>query len=384
MQVPFYKPDYDECEEQAVVNVLRSGVTSYGQKAQEVEHYIKSFIGRNSSVVATNSCTSALELALLASGVDAEKPKYIVFPNVTYPAALSFACTMGQNIGFADIDAFTGCIIPAYYDADIIVAACYAGNIPNLKTLREMNSKAIIILDSAHYFGLGLYHTLEFQFVNYICFSFHATKNVSGGEGGAIVFNNNDYMYHKIKAMALHGKTNEGSERVFGMFGGKRLMSDLHAAIILEQFKKLKDNEEKRIILWSRYEEYILKSGLGLSSLIRSPGITNVNCSMHIYPIFLPLKLKNLRTTIRINLKRLGVETRVHYPYLPNEPVYQRFNYASIEEETLGKEFVARTFSLPFYPSMTVEEQDYVIECLDKCVREELYKVMKEEGEKNG
>lgn len=329
MLIPFSKPYFDEREEQAVLEVLRSGWLTTGPKVKEFEERFAEYVGAKHAV-AVNSCTSALFLALKRLN---SLETYVFVPSLTFSASAS-------TIVHADF-------VPSFVDVDDDLVARKFTNQPlmavDLTGIDVGIDSERTIHDCAHRVDREMCKNKFGTF----CFSFYPTKNLASAEGGMIC-TNDDKDAEWFRLARSHGQTKSNYDRYavggsnhweysIEFPGWKMNMTDIQAAIGLVQLEKLDEINAKRQHIIERYNEAF---GLNRQGL-------------HLYPI----EVDNRSEFIQ-KMYEAGISCSVHFLPLHLMPAYKDYPKDDLTNtERLGKRLV----SLPLYPSMTDEEVGYVI-----------------------
>lgn len=346
MKIPFAKANIGEEEIKAVEGVLRSGWLTQGTKVQEFEEKFAEYVGAKYAI-AVNSATSALFLCLRYLKEQNKKGKYVIAPSLTFSASASTAIHNNLSVVFSDVTDINYCLNDSKLNNSLeknpgkvlgVVSVHLTGN-KSLMGLKDFNVP--IIEDSAHRI------LPKTQGNNPVCYSFYATKNMTTGEGGMIT-TNNEAMAAWFKMARLHGCDKDGFKRYkegsgwkyeIKFCGWKMNMTDIMAAIGIEQLKKLPEMNNQRQRCVDRYNK-----AFGLN-----------RTGLHLYPIRV-----NNREKFMDLMKYEEIGCSVHFLPLHKMPAYKKCKCLDDMKvtETLGEQFV----SLPLYPTLKDEEIDYVCE----------------------
>lgn len=343
------KPDLTSAEERSVLEVMRSGWLGNGKVAAQLEEEFSHLFG-SKGAVAVNSCTMGLMLCLKAEGIGVGD-EVIVSP-LTFAATVNAILAVGAKPVFCEVDE-TGCMDSMEAETKItdktkaIIAVHLHGSPCNMASLKFVSAEngLILIEDAAHAFG-GNFLGIPLGTVgDYGVFSFYPTKNLASGDGGIVIGKDKSKLDY-IRLLASQGVTSSAWER-YGpdspkeysveVAGFKGLMPDIMAAIALSQFHRKEELKEKRLVVWSVYENSFGKKILGHSR--------------HIYDI----RVKE-RERIRKFLHDRGIGTGIHYKALHLEKAYSEFKDTLIRAERIG----SQTLSLPLSPTMTKEDAEFV------------------------
>ena len=386
--IPFVKPCLDEAEYSAVQSCLESNWITTGPRVAAFEVAIGHYLGAK-NVLALSSNTAGLYLSLKALQIG--KGDEVITTPLTFAATANVIEHVGATPVFVDIDPETRNINVeqienALTEKTRALMPVHMGGVPcNLRRLYEIAKKhnLRVIEDAAHAFGATtLSHDQSqsnaFQKIGYEgdiqVFSFQAGKNITTGEGGAIIVHN-DLLFEKIKKLAFHGFDRAAWDRfqkkgsaLYDIVapGLKFNMMDMQAAIGLAQLKKIDTFQAKRTFLAERY----LRELRECSYLEMPP-----KAQGQFWHLFSPLlkleRLKGTRTEIMALLKEVNIGTGVHYPAVHLFSYYrEKYNYQEglfPHTEKVGN----ATISLPLFPNLTEKEQDYVIVCLKKILEKQ-------------
>jgi len=353
-------------EENAVLEVLRSGWLTMGAVTQAFEQELAAFVGAKHAF-AVNNATAALHLASLAAGLG-EGDEAIV-PSLTFVATANAVRYTGAKVVFADIESENWlCICPRAIEEKItehtkaIVVMHYAGFACDMPEILRIADKyrLTVIEDAAHAIGASLEGKALGTWGKIGCYSFFGNKNMTTAEGGMLV-TNDDQIAEKVRILRSHGMTtltwdrHQGHASTYDVvdLGYNYRIDEIRAAIGREQLKKLPAGNARREILVDRYRKAFTENlpALGLP-FSEQRGVS----SQHIFPILLPVGVD--REAFRQKMKEDGIQTSFHYP-----PVHQFKIYRNEGEELGMTENVARRqVTLPLFPGMTSEQQELVIE----------------------
>ena len=357
-------------EEDAVLEVLRSGWLTMGAVTQAFEQELAAFVGARHAF-AVNNGTAALHLACLAVGLG-EGDEAIV-PSLTFVATANAVRYTGAEVVFADVESEDWlCVSPRAIEEKItgrtkaIVVMHYGGfacDMPEILRVAKKHDLAVIE-DSAHAIGGSLQGKALGTWGDAGCYSFFGNKNMTTAEGGMLV-TNDDRIAEKVRVLRSHGMTtltwdrHKGHASTYDVvdLGYNYRMDEIRSAIGREQLKKLPAGNARRTELVLRYRQAFQEKApaLGLP-FAEQRGIS----SQHIFPILLPEGVQ--REVFREALKAYGIQTSFHYP-----PVHHFLIYRKEDEELRMTESAARRqVTLPLFPAMTDEQQDLVIEAVIK------------------
>ena len=373
----YYGHQYiDEADVQAVVDVLRNHDLTCGPKIKELEDKLCSVTGAKYAVVCSNG-TAALHIACLAAGVS-EGDEVITTP-ITFAASANCALYCGARPVFADIDPETYNIDPRKVEEAVtektraVVAVDYTGQSAELEPLQKVCKEhgLILIEDGAHVIGTKYKGRANGSIADMTTFSFHPVKTVTGGEGGAVL-TNDETLYRKLLLFRAHGITRDADlmehepdgawyyEQI--MLGFNYRMTDIQAALIISQLDKLPMFSKRRKEIVARYNEAFGK----LPQLFVQKEIPESDTTRHLYILrIVPEKLTIDRRQFFDALAAENVCCNVHYIPTYYFPYYEKMGYrrgVCPNAEKLYEEII----SLPLYYAMTDEDVESVIEAVTK------------------
>lgn len=368
-QIPVFRPSITQEEIEAVVDVMKSGWIGLGPVTQQFEEALARHFGVEHAI-ALNSGTAALHLAVHLLHL---KPgDEVIVPTVTFVSTAHVVQYCGARVVFADVDEETLCIniddvrrkITA--DTRAIIPVHYGGHPCDMDALADLaqGRNIAMIEDAAHACGAKYKGKPIGTISPLTCFSFHAVKNLTCGEGGAIFTNSENWarQLRQLRWMGISKDTYVRSgqatrDKVYAWqywvndLGFKYHMHDLSAAIGLVQLRRLEENNNKRRKIVERYNQAFAGHHWIDTPVERA----DVQSSWHIYPI------KVLARDRLINhLKKRGIAPGVHYYPIHLHPYYKSLNADCPIAEDIWK----RILSLPMYPDMTERDIDRVIEAV--------------------
>jgi UDP-4-amino-4,6-dideoxy-N-acetyl-beta-L-altrosamine transaminase len=368
--IPLTIHSIDSSDIKEVSKVLRSDRLTQGKKIGEFENALCKYTGAKYAVC-VSSATAALHIACLAVGI--KQGDEVITSPITFVASANCVLYCGGEPVFADISADSGNIDPNQIREKItkntkaVIPVHYAGNPVNLKEIYKIaKSKGLIVIeDAAHALGstyLGK-RIGSCRYSDMTVFSFHPTKSITTGEGGAVLTNDKK-LYEKLLLLRSHGitrdqrflKKNPGPWYYeMQALGLNYRMSDLQAALGISQLKKISRFIAKRKQIAKKYDE-AFKHIDWIKPLKMKPGRET---SYHLYVVSIDFKkIKKTRKQFMQSLKQSGIETQVHYI-----PVYQQPYYRTIMKVSCPRteNYYLTALSLPIFFGMKGKEVDYVI-----------------------
>lgn len=371
-KVPFHKPSYDESEIQSVADTIRSGWITTGPKVRLFEESFAREVGAKHAL-ALNSGTAAMHLALEALGIK-EGDEVITVP-FTFVATSEVILYCKAKPVYVDCDRETMNIDAGKIEENItaktkaILPVHFAGQACDMDALRLIARKhgLCLIEDAAHSFP-SLYKGKRIgSFGDATCFSFYATKTLSTGEGGMLVTSRDD-VAEKARLLSLHGITRDAWKRYQNpgawrydvvALGHKYNMSDLQAAIGVEQLRKTNAFLESR----RRIAAHYLEAFRGCD-LLKTPVFQDFDAhAWHLFVVQLEIeKLAIGRDDFMRLMSEAGIGTSVHFIPLSEHPYYKEKLGLRPESFPNSSYCAQRIVSLPIYPSMTDQDAAFVCE----------------------
>ncbi len=373
----FYGHQYiDEADIQAVVDVLKSDYLTCGPKIGELEEKLCQVTGAKYAVACSNG-TAALHMACMAAGIGAGDE--VITTPITFAASANCALYCGARPVFADIDEETYNIDPQSVAEKVngktkaVVAVDFTGQSVELDELLAVcREKGLVFIeDGAHVIGTKYKGRANGSIADMTTFSFHPVKTVTGGEGGAVLTNNEEY-YKKLLLYRSHGITRDTGllehEPEGGWYyeqidlGYNYRITDMQAALIISQLDKLQMFSRRRKEIVARYNEAFSK----LPQIAVQKEIPESDTTRHLYILRLvPEKLKIGRKEFFDALAAENICCNVHYIPTYYFPYYQKLGYAKgicPKAEKLYEEM----FSIPLYYAMTDKDVEDVIRAVTK------------------
>ncbi len=367
--IPLFKLNFDQAEEQAVLETIRSKWISTGPKTAEFERNFSEALNVNHSLALSN-CTVALHLALKC--IDIKEGDEVICPSLTFVATVNAIKYVNATPVFCDIRSLDDLTIdPAKIKNLItkktkaIIVMHYGGFSCAMDEIMDIaRANNLLVIEDACHGPLSEYNGQKLGTIGNIgCFSFFSNKNMSTGEGGMLVTSDST-IYEKAKLLRSHGMTSLSYDRAKGHTTGYDVvdlgfnyrMDDMRAAIGLVQLQKLKDDLGKRKLIREKYIEKLRSC----EKLIIPFNNYNYFSSNYIFPIILKDSTVEKREFVRSKLAEAGVQTSVHYPAVHKFSIYDYLN-----AKLPITEYVAdNEITLPMYSSLTDEEIDYITKTL--------------------
>jgi len=370
--IPYGRQNIDENDIEGVVETLNADFLTQGPKIKEFEDEFAKYIGSKYAVAVSNA-TAALHLSVLALGV--KKGDRVITTPITFAASANCIRYAGGEVWFADID-------PKTYLIDInavkeliaskpkgffkgIIPVDFAGAPVNLEELKKIayEHDLFIIEDACHAPGGNFTDSKKVvqncgnsNYADVGVFSFHPVKHIACGEGGMVTTNSKE-IYERILSLRSHGITKENMEENHGGWyyemqelGFNYRLTDMQAALGITQLAKNKRGVEQRNAIAKRYEK-------AFSGVVKFQEIPNGSYNAH--HLFV-IEIEN-RKKMYDFLREQGVYSQVHYIPVHTLPYYKNIGYQKANLIN-AENYYKRCLSLPMYPTLTIEEQDFVIQ----------------------
>lgn len=394
----FSPPDISELEINEVVEALKSGWITTGPKTKDFERRIADYCNVN-RVVCLNSQTACAELALRILGIG--EGDEVIVPAYTYTASASVVYHVGAKVIFVDVqkDSLeinyeelekaitekTKAIIPV----DLAGIPCDYDRIfsilENKKSLFKPNNeiqkaigRVVICADAAHAFGATLNGKKIGSIADFTSFSFHAVKNLTTAEGGALTWKtipgiDDEEIYHQLQLYSLHGQNKDALAKTklgaweYDIKGTwyKCNMTDVHAGIGLAQLSRYEEILKRRKEIITRYDNAFRP--LGVKTL--NHYTENHQSSGHLYITRVPNITLEQRQEIIVKMAEAGIACNVHYKPLPMMTAYINLGF-DIKDYPNSYEQFKNEITLPLHTCLTDEEVEYVIENYTRIVKE--------------
>lgn len=398
MKIPFSPPDITEAEIDQVAEALRSGWITTGPKTKELEREVAAFCGVDRAVC-LNSQTACAEMTLHLLGVGAGDE--VITSAYTYTATASVVCHVGAKLILVDTqpDSFemdydqlekaitekTKVIIPVDlggvpcdYDRIFeIVEKKKALFRPN-NEIQEVIGRVIVMADAAHAFGAVWHGKPVGSIADFSNFSFHAVKNLTTAEGGAVTWReiegiDSEEIYRKYQLLSLHGQSKDALAKTqlgaweYDVIGPwyKCNMTDVTAGIGLAQMKRYKDLLKRRKEIIAKYDAAFRPLGI---EVLDNYGRDHQS-SGHLYITRIPGITLEQRQEIIVKMAEAGIACNVHYKPLPLLTAYKNLGF-DVKDYPNSYERFANEITLPLHTKLTDEDVAYVTENYCNIVRQ--------------
>ena len=389
MQIPFSPPDMTEAEEIEVAQVLRSGWITTGPRTKEFERQIASYC-HTPKVVCLNSATACMEMILRVLGVGPGDE--VITSAYTYTASASVACHVGAKLVMVDtapnsfemdyeqlaqaITSRTKVIIPVDlagiicdYDRIFSIANDKKQLFQPSNKLQNSIGRVIILADAAHAFGAKRNGKMCGEIADFTSFSFHAVKNLTTAEGGALTWRSipgidNEWLYQQFQLLSLHGQNKDALAKTqLGAWeydivapNFKCNMTDIMAGIGLVQLKRYPELLRRRQQIINRYDEVLRDQNLQLLLHYEE----NHTSSGHLYLVRLIGREIDERNEIIIKMAERGIACNVHYKPLPMMTAYKNLGFDIANYPNAYNQY-RNEITLPLHTRLSDEEIEYVL-----------------------
>lgn len=400
MRVPFSPPDISELEINEVADALRSGWITTGPRTKQLEKEIAEWIGVN-KCVCLNSQTACAEMALHILGIGSGDE--VIVPAYTYTASASVVCHVGATLKLIDsqvnslemdYDALEKAItdktkviipvdlggVPCDYDRIFEIVEKKKSLFKPSNEIQKAIGRIAVCADTAHAFGAKWHGKMVGSIADFSSFSFHAVKNFTTAEGGALTWRtidgiDDEEIYHRLQLLSLHGQSKDALAKTklgaweYDIVGTwyKCNMTDVVAAIGLKQFERYPGMLKRRREIIARYDAAL--KPLGVKVL---PHYTSEHeSSGHLYITEIPNITYEQRGEIITKMPEREIACNVHYKPLPMHTAYKELGF-DIKDYPNAYNHFAHEITLPLHTCLTDEQVQYVIDNFVDILREYL------------
>ena len=405
MKIPFSPPDIGEAEIAQVADTLRSGWITTGPKTKELERQVTSFC-HTSRAVCLNSATAAMELTLHQLGIGPGDE--VITCAYTYTASASVVCHVGAKLVLVDCckpsdggsdcyqmdyDALERAITPrtkAIIPVDLGGVVCDYDRIfeiverkkalftPSDNKIQQALGRVAVMADAAHAFGAQWHGRMCGEIADFTCFSFHAVKNFTTAEGGAVTWRDlpgidNEEIYKNYMLLSLHGQSKDALAKTqlgaweydIVMPGYKCNMTDIMAAIGLAQMQRYPDLLARRRQIITRYNQVMDTLPV---SYLRHYG-EDFASSGHLYLVRLNGRDEQFRNDFIVKMAEREIATNVHYKPLPMHTAYKKLGF-DIKEYPNAFAMYRNEVTLPLHTLLTDEQVEFLLETFAQLLRD--------------
>ena len=401
MNILFSPPDISDLEVEEVAKALKSGWITTGPRVKELEKKLAAYVGVPTDApncVCLNSQTACGELSLRLLGIGPQEGgdelDEVITCAYTYTASASVVCHIGAKLVLIDcqkdslemdyealekaINEHTKAIIPidlggvpCDYDRIFEIVNRKKNLFKPSNKIQEAIGRIAIVEDAAHAIGASYKCKMIGSVADFTNFSFHAVKNFTTAEGGAMTWKHIDgiddaEIYHQIQLFSLHGQSKDALKKnqpgmwEYDIVGTwyKCNMTDVVAAIGLKQFDRYPGMLKRRRDIIEKYDRAFKPLGIEVLNHYTD----DYQSSGHLYITRIPGITDEQRRDIIIKMAELGVSCNVHYKPLPMHTAYKKLVF-DIKDYPNSYRRYENEITLPLHTCLTDEEADYVIEC---------------------
>lgn len=398
MKIPFSPPDITELEIEQVVEALKSGWITTGPKTKALEQKIADFCGTDKAVC-LNSQTACAEMALRVLGIGPGDE--VIVPAYTYTATASVVCHVGAKLVMVDIqpdslemdyDQLEAAItentkviipvdlagIPCDYDRIFSIVEKKRELLTPSNDIQRAMGRISINTDAAHAFGASWHGKRVGSIADFTAFSFHAVKNLTTAEGGALTWRDipgidNEAIYKQIQLLSLHGQSKDALAKTqlgaweYDIVGPwyKCNMTDVAAAMGLAQMQRYDALLSRRKDIIQRYDAAFKPLGVQVLEHYTE----DYQSSGHLYITRIPGITSDQRNEIIIRMAEQGIACNVHYKPLPMMTAYKNLGF-DIADYPNAYRYFANEITLPLHTCLTDEMIDYVLKIYKDLVAE--------------
>ena len=396
--IPFSPPDISNLEITEVVDALKSGWITTGPRTKQFEKEIAEWIGTE-KCVCLSSQTACAEMALRILGI--KEGDEVITTAYTYTASASVVCHVGALLKLIDTqknsiemgyDALEAAItdktkaiipvdlggVPCDYNRIFEIAERKKHLFKPDNEIQKAIGRIAICADTAHAFGAKQHGNMVGSIADFSSFSFHAVKNLTTAEGGALTWRtingiSNEDIYHRLQLLSLHGQSKDALAKTklgaweYDIVGTwyKCNMTDVAAAIGLKQFERYPAMLKRRKEIIMRYDSAFRP--LGVETLDHYT--ESHSSSGHLYITRIPGITEDSRNEIIIKMAERGIACNVHYKPLPMHTAYKNLGFDIADYPNAYAHF-ANEITLPLHTCLTDEDVDYVIRQYTEILKE--------------
>ncbi|MCQ2193538.1 MAG: DegT/DnrJ/EryC1/StrS family aminotransferase [Paludibacteraceae bacterium] len=390
MKISFSPPDMSEYEAQAAVEAIRSGWITTGPRTKEFERKIADYC-HTPRAVCFNSATASMEMALRLLGVGPGDE--VITTAYTYTASASVVCHVGAKLVMVDtapnsyemdyeqleavITEHTKVIIPV----DLAGIMCDYDRIFQIverkrslylpqNDLQRSFGRVVVLADAAHAFGAQRKGKMSGEVADFTAFSFHAVKNLTTAEGGALTWRNiegvdNEMLYKQLQLQSLHGQSKDALAKTqLGAWeydivlpAYKCNMTDIMAAIGMAQFDRYPQLLARRRVMIEYYNQRLKDENVQVLNHFDSEHTSNG----HLYLVRLLGKTEEQRNALITKMAERGIACNVHFKPLPMMTAYKNLGFDIADFPNAYQQY-ANEITLPLHTRLTDEDLTYVME----------------------
>lgn len=374
LKVPFYRHQLGNIEQKAISESLTREILSSGYIGEQVESELRDYFKVNSACL-VNSWTNGALATLITWGIGPGHE--VIIPAMTFVACANIVEVLGAKPVFCDVDPFTLLIDLEHLSelvnekTRVVMPVHLYGQMVDIEAVRMIVGNSIYILeDAAHSFESTFNSLRPGSLSDAAIFSFYATKNISCGEGGAVI-SNNEIFFDELRQVILHGMSVHAKDRFKGgvfkswdveRLGVKANLPDILASLIPSQLRTISTKLDRREAIAQFYSEALYK----FSDIIKLPKNHGKGThARHLFPIWVNPSHRDKVVSILI---QSGIGCTINFRSVPTLSFYSKkypeFNNTCIESQKWGE----GVLSLPLFPTLTLLEMEYVVDVIIKQV----------------
>ena len=372
-KIPLFDLNFSDDEINEVINTIRSNWISTGPKCEEFENLFASMLNVKYAITVTN-CTCALHLACVVLGI--KEGDEVICPSLTFAASVNCIRYINATPVFCDIksyehinmdaDEIEKLITPKTKAIIVVHMAGFPADMDSIVAVAKKHN--LHVIEDACHGPLSEYRGKKLGTIGDVgCFSFFSNKNISTGEGGMLVTNNED-LAKRVRLLRSHGMTTMSYQRAAGHataydvvdLGYNYRMDDLRASLGISQLQKLKADLVKRAQVRVWYLDALKK----LDKVIVPFTENNEFVSNYIMPIVLKDSTVDNRDRVRDALHAKGIQTSVHYPAVHRFSIYARYKTILLKTNYVTDNEI----TLPMYSKLTESDVQHIAETLNSII----------------
>ncbi|MGE0763252.1 MAG: DegT/DnrJ/EryC1/StrS family aminotransferase [Bdellovibrionales bacterium] len=376
MNIPFFMHDLGQEELESVAKVFKGPILTTGETVAQLEKELAAYLDCK-HVITVNSCTAGLHLSLM--GLDIGPGDEVITTPLTFVATLQAICYAGAKPMLVDVDPATGNLDVNQVEKAItkktkaILPVHLYGHMVDMRALKEIANKhgLRLIEDAAHCLEGIRDGVRPGQISDTACFSFFATKNITCGEGGAIA-TQDDALAARLRLLRNHGMDKTSADRHregyrhwdVNMLGWKYNMSNIEAALLLPQIKRIESKLKMRVRLYEEYTKHLAP----LKEYVQMPKAEE--CEVHSHHLFTVWVPRERRDQVIEGLQKRQVSCVVNYRACHLLNWFQKVLGHKRNDFPVAEKIGDQTLSLPFYPTMPIEHVAMVAQRLEEVIQE--------------
>ncbi len=397
MKISFSPPDMSELEIEEVKKAIQSGWITTGPKTKEFERRIAEYCGTDYAVC-LNSQTACAEMALRILGIG--EGDEVIVPAYTYTASASVVCHVGAKLVFADVqedslemdyEKLESLItertkavipvdlggIPCDYERIFSIVENKKALFHPVNAIQDAMGRIAVCADTAHSFGAVWHGKRTGSIADWSSFSFHAVKNLTTAEGGALTWKSipgisDEEIYRRLQLLSLHGQSKDAFSKnqpgtwEYDILGPwyKCNMTDIMAAVGLAQLSRYEDMLARRKEIIEKYDRAFKPLGIDVPQHYNGQR----QSSGHLYITRVPEISMDKRQEIIMKMAEKGIAVNVHYKPLPMMTAYIKMGFDIKDYPNAYKQF-ENEITLPLHTKLTDEDVEYVIDSYCQIVR---------------